>query len=111
MSTRIVIANVQVNTVVVRNGAELIFVTKGDSGSTCGGLSKIRAFYQNPQYIGLDQSAIYMGCLGHNSLSIPPTLVRQSTFNVSRSDMTRARCLDSCKEKGQTGWAAVQGNQ
>ena len=83
----------------------------GDSGSTCGGLSKVRAFYQNPQYLGLDQSAIYMGCLGHNSLSTTPTLVGQSLFNLTRSDMTRERCLEACKEKGQTGWAAVQGNQ
>ncbi|KAJ9116187.1 hypothetical protein QFC20_000867 [Naganishia adeliensis] len=83
----------------------------GDSSQTCGGLSRVQAFYQNPKSIGVDQSAIYLGCLGHTSLAIPPTIIKQSTFNISRSDMTRETCLSSCREKGKTGWAAVQGNQ
>lgn len=91
--------------------SKLMENTAGDSSQTCGGLSRVQAFYQNPKFIGVDQSAIYLGCLGHTSLAIPPTIIKQSTFNISRSDMTRETCLSSCREKGKTGWAAVQGNQ
>jgi hypothetical protein len=52
-----------------------------------------------------------MGCLGHTSLSLQPTLLAKSALNVSRSDMTREKCMTTCKDNGKTGWAAVQGKQ
>ncbi|KAJ9103140.1 hypothetical protein QFC21_002562 [Naganishia friedmannii] len=83
----------------------------GDASETCGGQYKIQAYYQNPQYIGIDKSAVYMGCLGHTTLTLQPTLMAKASLNVSRSDMTREKCLKTCKDNGETSWAAVQGKQ